>query len=97
MRPPLVVHIKSPKSVKRYLSEAPRLPVEPNRTALPKDKPNPLRVAEQWLGMRLELRDTGSHRLDGVPVSLHTIMRATNAILAAKGVEQIQYDPKWII
>jgi hypothetical protein len=60
----------------------------------PKEKPNPLRLAGVWLGLRLRETPDG-FRLDGVPVNLTAVMRETNRLLKAAGMEQIVCNEAW--
>ncbi len=60
----------------------------------PKIKQNPVKLAQQWLGKRLVERN-GGFWLDGVPVSLDIVMRATNAMLKASGMEMCLHAEKW--
>lgn len=92
MKPPVVIHLKSSKPAARV--EAAH-PTENNNYVMPKGKPNPLTVAQQWLGARLVLREAGHHSLDGQPAGLDAIMRATNAILVANGFEQVVHSDRW--
>jgi len=91
-RPPLVVHITSPKPVARPDTAH---PTEKPNYVMPRGKANPLAVAKQWLGKRLVLRETGHHSLDGQPAGLDQIMKATNRVLVAQGVEQVLHSDRW--
>lgn len=93
MKPPLVVHIKA-----RVADPAPRvaqrLPSEKSDYCPPKGKANPLHTASVWLGRRLVERPSG-YFLDRVPVSLDQVMRETNRVLAANGIEQVLHCDRW--
>lgn len=65
-----------------------------NPLEAPRDKLNPLGVAKQLLGPRLEERG-GSLFLDRVPTNITRIMQATNAILKESGIQQITYNEGW--
>lgn len=80
-------------------NRAPGPPLRPRDTdagAKPKDKPNPLKVAEKYLLNRLSEKN-GLYWVDGVPASLEKIMRETNLILKASGIEQIGHSPRWLV
>ena len=62
--------------------------------AIPKGRQNPLLVAERQLGKRLVEKPSG-YWLDGVPVSLDGIMKATNMILKAGGMPQCLHNDRW--
>lgn len=55
---------------------------------LPKERINPLALAKRWLGARLVEKPTG-YWLDGLPVNLPAIMKETNRLFLADGMEQI--------
>jgi hypothetical protein len=62
----------------------------------PKERQNPMKVAQIWLGKRLVEKPSG-YFLDGVPVNLTSIMQATNRVLKAAGAEQISTHPLWVV
>jgi hypothetical protein len=72
----------------------PHAPKEELRTATAKTKPNPLKVAKQWLDERLVEKPSG-YWLDSVPVNLDAIMRATNRIIKSHGGQQCVHSEKW--
>ena len=96
-RPPLVVVI--PKRA------SPPVPAQPhaaeNHSYIPRQRPNPLTVAQHWLGRRLSERTLPDGSvgcfLDGRPTNLAATMRAANAVLKANGVEQIGTNPRWVV
>lgn len=90
-KPPVVVILKSTPP-----PPAPRAAPQERCDYVPRERPNPLNVAARWLGPRLDLRDTGSHRLDGVPASLDSIMQETNRLLIASGAEPIATSERWL-
>ena len=61
----------------------------------PKQRPNPLAVAQFWLGSRFEERTAG-YFLDGTPADLTRLMRETNIVLKANGHEPIATNPRWL-
>ena len=89
-RKPVVVILKS-APVPRKRDSLPR----DSHDYTPKQQQSPLTVAKLWLGGRLTERPEG-YFLDGTPVNLDTIMRATNRLLQAQGVEMITKSPRWI-
>jgi hypothetical protein len=78
---------KLPPAKIKFLNTEKAVPV-------PRDRANPLTVARRWLGDRLTETPQG-YRLDNVPASLDTIMRAANARLKASGEGRIEYSPRW--
>ena len=90
-KPPVVVIRNSAPE-----SPAPREPSPLDRhDYTPKQKPNPLTVAQFWLGDRLRERN-GCFVLDGVPARLEEVMRETNRVLRASGAEMIDVNPRWL-
>jgi hypothetical protein len=61
----------------------------------PKERPNPVAVAQHTLGARLEERSAG-YFLDRVPVSLDTLMKEANRVRARKGLEQVGVEKWWV-
>jgi hypothetical protein len=57
---------------------------------------NPIQVAKWILSTRLEERPAG-YFLDGRPAKLNLIMRETNRVRVASGMEQIDTNPAWVI
>jgi hypothetical protein len=68
-------------------------PTEKDAIGAPPDKPNPVKVAERWLGKRLVEKPSGFW-LDGRPASLDNVMRATNTVLKGQDIEQVGVD-RW--
>lgn len=90
MKPPIVVHLKAaPPRVRAYEE-----PTPPTHSQAPKERPNPLTVAHRWLGPRLVEKESGFW-MDGGPVSLDGVMRATNRLLKAAGIEQLTTSERW--
>lgn len=90
MKPPLVIVKRT-----RKLPIPWKLPVErPSHT--PPEKVSPMTSAQIWLGNRLEERGESGYYLDGQPVRLDDIMKATNRVLKAHGQEQIGTKPEWL-
>jgi hypothetical protein len=54
----------------------------------PKERPNPIAVAQHTLGDRLVERPAGFF-LDRMPVSMDTMMREANRVRAKLGLEQV--------
>jgi hypothetical protein len=71
-----------------------QMPTEKDFTP-PPDKPNPVTVASRWLGSRLVEKPSGFW-LDGRPVSLDTLMRATNEVLKGYGMPQVGVEKWWV-
>lgn len=70
-----------------------RSPVE--RPAFtPKEKPNPLVLAQFWLRGRLEERTLGFF-LDGQPASLDRLMRETYRVMIAQGEQPDIPNDRW--
>lgn len=89
-KPPVVVVLKSAPV------PAPTVPPLLDRNDRPpKQKPNPVTIAQFWLGNRLEERN-GCFILDGVPARLDTVMRETNRLLKASGADIIDVNPRWV-
>ena len=105
MKPPLV--IVKPKGTKpdtapKRASAAPAQPHAAERFDFtPRQRPNPLGVAQIWLGSRLTEKTmpdgSTSHFLDGRPTYLDAIMRETNRVLQANGHEQIGRSERWLV
>lgn len=57
-------------------------------------KPNPIDTARLWLGTRLAERD-GGFWLDGLPTRLDAVIRETNRLLKAAGMETLRGSPAW--
>lgn len=100
-RPPVVVQVKPARKPTGTTTPKPHaewLPKEATGTAF-KGKPNPLAVAQHWLGTRLTERrlPDGSlgYFLDGTPADLTRLMRETNRALLAHGQEQLIANPAW--
>lgn len=70
---------------------APVLQKEPEPPV--REKPNPVAMAEAWLGKRLKRTDNG-FLLDGVPTKTGDVVKALNRILKAQGAEQVG-PPQW--
>ena len=80
---------------KKQSTQQPKSPTPTEQpTRLPNNRPNPLQVARQWFGIRLEER-TGSYWLDGHPVNLNTIIRSLNKLRVSQGLEQYADNPNW--
>lgn len=76
---------------KPYLYKPKRQPLEP---LIPEEKPNPIVIAQRWLGSRL--KDNGrQYFLDNHPVSLNQVMWATNRLLVDNGLKQITHNEIW--
>ncbi|MDZ4858047.1 MAG: hypothetical protein SGI88_03620 [Candidatus Hydrogenedentes bacterium] len=58
---------------------------------LPKERPDPLRVASQTL----QDFDRATLTYRGQPISLTQVMRMTNRIRAVEGLPQIDANPNW--
>jgi hypothetical protein len=71
-------------------AQAKKEPPKPVAPVMPA-KPNPIAEAHRWLGKRLR-ETTDGFRLDGVPANLPSVMKATNRILKAQGIDQIGPD-----
>lgn len=95
-RPPMVVYVKPQKTIDRAFRPDTKHHAEAASYTPPKGKQNPLKVAEHWLGRRLEERATG-YFLDRVPASLDTIVREMNRVLVANGLEQVTASDKWLV
>jgi hypothetical protein len=66
----------------------------------PKSKPNPIVIAKNLLGDRLQeiiMCDGISWELDGKPTGLSQVMQAANRIRVNIGMEQIKDSPAWVI
>lgn len=89
-RPPLVVVIPKKPSPPARPEQS---PLE-RHTYQPKPKPNPVAVAQSRLGTRLVEKESGFW-LDGRPAKLEQVMRETNRLLKAQGIEQIVTSERW--
>jgi hypothetical protein len=73
-------------------------PRKPNLRSEPpppkNEKPNPMAVAQFWLGTRLEERPAG-YFLDRQPAGLDKIMREANRVAMASGAEPLLYKDSW--
>jgi hypothetical protein len=90
-----VSYHRSRLGLPRYTRPRPAL-VRQEEPAPAKERANPLRTADLWLGKRL-VEKKGMYWLDGVPASLEKIMQATNRLLKAAGAEQIGYNSRWLV
>lgn len=59
----------------------------------PTEPVNPVKVAQRWLGNRLTEKQ-GAFWLDSRPANLDAVMRETNRMLMANGIEQVGID-RW--
>ena len=94
MKAPIVVHLKAAPPPARP-PEEPKSPTARPETS-PKPKANPLALAHHWLKRRLVEKESGFW-LDGGPVSLDDVMRATNRVLKANGIEQVGTKGAWLV
>lgn len=91
MKPPLVI-VKPDRSIPKPA----RQPAE-RHDYTPPEVASPLTVAQRWLGARLQDRGDRGYYLDGQPVKLHAIMRATNRVLKSCGMDQVGRDAGWLV
>jgi hypothetical protein len=99
-----MLDLELPVAQSDVVSARRRMKLDSNRVAqhgerqqpTPNEKPNPIAIAQVWLGSRLQERPSG-YWLDGIPVSLKTIMRETNRLLVASGCDQIASNPVWVV
>ena len=94
MKPPIIVHLKAAPPPARPPEEPKSPPAR--QEASPKPKVNPLALAHHWLKRRLVEKESGFW-LDGRPVSLDQVMRETNRVLKANGVEQVGTKGAWLV
>ena len=69
--------------------------IRPKEQPTPRDRPNPIQVAESWLGNRFSRTDDVL-LLDGIPRRSDYVVREANRLLVEAGLEQVG-PPHWRI